>query len=73
MAVAAAGPGAPWRGGLLAGLFVVAANSWAAVDLLAGTPLNLLQSYLLFAALGLLAFMAWLAPAPIALGRAAAL
>lgn len=47
--------------GLLAIMFVVSANAFSMVNLLAETPLNFLQSYLFFAALGTLALVATLA------------
>jgi len=53
--------GRSWPGVMLALTFVVAANSLAMFNLLADGPLNVLQSYLLFAALGTLVLVAVLA------------
>ncbi|GBQ90297.1 hypothetical protein AA13595_2859 [Gluconacetobacter johannae DSM 13595] len=45
------------RWSLLCGTFVMAANALSPVNLLAGTPLSFLQSYVFFAALGVLALV----------------
>ncbi len=54
-----------WKGRIaLAVTFLVAANSFAMANFLANTPLNVLQSYLLFAALGVLGLSSVLDRAP---------